>query len=130
MTETPPRLPEPTEKQLALFRIVEDIQDATAATVVLLVDVEGEVVAASGDVDEVPGPYRVVLSGKRLAAAGSVRALLESVGEFDTRLNITLFDAGSGYVLAILFGAEADLFAVRDVGEDARELLQELLAAT
>jgi hypothetical protein len=128
MTQDPPAQ-EPTERQLALFRAVEDVHDMTAATVVLVVDAEGEIVAASGDVDLVPARMRAVLSGRELAKAGSVRALLTSVGEIDTRLNVTAFDVGSAHLLAILFDAEADITTVAAVGEEARGLVAEILSA-
>jgi hypothetical protein len=126
---TDPEAHEPTERQLALFRAVEDVHDMTAATVVLVVDADGEIVAASGDVDLVPAPMRTILSGKRLATAGSVRALLASVGEIDTRLNVTAFDVGSAHVMAILFDADADITTVAAVGEEARALIGEILSA-
>lgn len=130
----------PTEKELALFRALEDIHDLTNAITVLLVDAEGASVAVSGDEDDVPGPIRAALSGKRLAAAGSVVALLSSVGEIDgsrarglrerdAALNVSAFDVDGSHVLAIVFDAEADLMTVQEVGRDARVMLANILAA-
>jgi len=119
----------PTALQLELFRAMEDVQEMADATVVLLVDVDGRSVAVSGDEAEIPAPLRAALSGKRLAEAGSVVALLSSVsGELsDSRLNVSVYDAGHGYVLAILFDAEADFATVQSVGRDARTMLAALL---
>lgn len=118
----------PTEQQLALFRALEDVHDLTSAVVVLLVDREGVAVAVSGDENDVPAPVRSVLSGEGLAKAGSIRELLVSAGEFETHLNVTAFDAGSGHVLAIVFDAEADIATVSAVGGEARVLVAEILA--
>ena len=53
----------PSEKELALFRAVEDIHDLTQAITVLLVDADGGAVAVSGDEDDIPVALRSVLSG-------------------------------------------------------------------
>ncbi|HVH41781.1 MAG TPA: hypothetical protein VM925_05540 [Labilithrix sp.] len=119
----------PTERQLALFRAVEDIHDSTGAMTILLVDGDGAAVAVSGDEDDVPAALRAVLSGKRLVEAGSVRALLEDVDLTGSLLNVTVFDVDGTHVLAILFDAEADLATVQRVGKAGRQLLAEILAA-
>lgn len=118
---------EPSELQLALFRALEDVHDLTSALVVLVVDRDGATVAVSGDENDVPSPVRAVLSGARLDEAGSIRELLASAGEFDTRLNVTAFDVGYGHVLAIVFDAEADIATVSAVGGEARALVAEIL---
>jgi hypothetical protein len=118
----------PTDQQLALFSALEDIHDLTAAIVVLLVDAQGISVAVSGDENEVPAPLRAVLSGNKLAEAGSVRALLEDV-DLSTTLNVSIFSAGS-MLLAILFDADADLGTVQSVGKQAAEMITEILQAT
>src|SRR5262245_40813310 len=119
----------PSEKQLALFRAVEDIHDLTQAITVLLVDGDGNLVAVSGDEDDVPVKLRAVLSGKQLAEAGSVRVLLEDVDLAGALVNVTAYDVDGTHVLAILFDAEADLATVQQVGKEAREMLAEILAA-
>ena len=120
-----------TPLQLELFRVVEDIHELADATVVLVVDADGRSVAVSGDEDDIPVPLRAALSGKRLAAAGSVVALISSVAcdLAETRLNLSVYDAGSGHVLAILFDAEADFATVQSVGGDGRAMIQALFAA-
>ncbi|MBX3210102.1 MAG: hypothetical protein KF764_34040 [Labilithrix sp.] len=124
----PPRFV-PTEKQLALFRAVEDIHDLTQAITVLLVDENGELVAVSGDENDVPATLRAVLSGKQLAEAGSVRVLLEDVDLAGAPVNVTVYDVDGTHVLAIFFDAEADLVTVQQVGKEAREMLAEILSA-
>jgi predicted regulator of Ras-like GTPase activity (Roadblock/LC7/MglB family) len=119
----------PSEKQLALFRAVEDIHDLTQAITVLLVDGDGTLIAASGDENDVPSRLRAVLSGKQLAEAGSVRVLLEDVDLAGSLVNVTVYDVDGTHVLAILFDAEADLATVQQVGKEAREMLAEILAA-
>ncbi len=120
----------PTTLQLDLFRAVEDVHDITRAIVVLLVDEDGALVAASGDEDDVPPSLRGVLSAKRLREAGSVRELLAPLAEelSTTRLNVTILDVAGKFVLAIVFDAEADLDTVVTVGGEAKALLTELLA--
>jgi hypothetical protein len=122
----------PSALQIELFRAMEDVQEMADATVVLLVDADGRSVAVSGDEADVPGPLRAALSGKRLAEAGSVVALLSSVnGELsETRLNVSIYDASHGYVLAILFDADADLATVQSVGRDACTMLAALFDAS
>ncbi|MBX3216122.1 MAG: hypothetical protein KF850_29045 [Labilithrix sp.] len=124
----PPRLV-PSEKQLALFRAVEDIHDLTQAITVLLVDGSGDLVAASGDEDDVPATLRAVLGGRQLAEAGSVRVLLEDVDLAGAPVNVTVYDVDGTHVLAILFDAEADLATVQQVGAEAKVMLAEILAA-
>lgn len=119
----------PTERQLALFSMLEDIHDITAAIVVLLVDEAGASVAVSGDEAEIPKQLREVLSGSKLAEAGSVRALLEPVDFSGIPLNVSLFPAGP-MLLAIVFDADADLGTVQVVGKQASENIAEILTAT
>jgi hypothetical protein len=120
----------PNEKQLALFRAMEDIHELTNAITILLVDEYGTAIAVSGDENDIPPPIRAVVGGKRLAEAGSVRALLSSVGELDKNApNVTLFDVDGKHVLAIIFDAECDLMTVQQVGKEASLLLAEILAA-
>jgi hypothetical protein len=103
----------------------------TGAIVVLLVDVDGVSVAVSGDEDEVPPPLRAALSGKRLAEAGTVIALLESIsGEDLGGLNVSLYAVERGHVLAIVFDVEADLGTVQQVGREAQAMLSEILTAS
>lgn len=119
----------PSEKQITLFRAVEDIQDLTQAIVVILVDEDGLLVAASGDENDVPAPIRAELSGKKLAAAGgSARTLLSEIVMPESPLNVSIFAAGT-HVLAIVFDAESDLMTVQQVGSEARDMLVQLLAA-
>jgi hypothetical protein len=119
----------PTERQLALFRAMEDIHDLTSAITVLLVDADGTSIAVSGDEDDVPPPLRAALSGKRLAEAGSVRELLSSIGELGSPVNVTIYDVDPAHVLAIIFDSDADLSTVQTVGRSGREMLVEILAA-
>jgi hypothetical protein len=119
----------PTERQLALFRTVEDIHDLTAAIVVLLVDEHGTSLAVSGDEDEIPRPLRTALSGQRLARAGSVIEFMREIGDLGSLLNVALYDVDRKHVLAIVFDSDADLSTVQMVGRDASPLLAELLAA-
>ncbi len=118
----------PSEKQLALFRTVEDIHDLTQAITVLLVDGDGSSVAVSGDEDDIPAALRAVLSGKQLAEAGSVRVLLEDLDLAGSLVNVTVYDVDGTHVLAILFDAEADLVTVQQVGQEARVMLAEILS--
>jgi hypothetical protein len=118
----------PNEKQIALFRAMEDIHDLTMAITVLLVDEHGSSVAVSGDEDEIPPVLRKALSGRRLREAGSVVELLSSIGELGSTLNVSIFDAGAGHVLAIVFDADADLMTVQSVGKEASEMVGEILA--
>lgn len=122
----------PSALQIELFRAVEDVHEMTRAIVVLLVNEEGASVAVSGDEDDLPPSLRAVLSGRRLSAAGSVRELLSPIaGELvDSRLNVTILEVAGGFVLAIAFGADADLDTVQAVGAEARTMIGELLAAS
>ena len=119
----------PSEKELALFRAVEDIHDLTQAITVLLVDADGSSVAVSGDEADIPAAIRAVLSGKQLAKAGSVRVLLEDLDLSGSLVNVTVYDVAGSHVLAIFFDAEADLVTVQEVGQEARVMLAEILAA-
>ena len=119
----------PTERQLALFSALEDIHELTQSIVVILVDESGTTIAVSGDEDEIPADLRGVLSGKKLAEAGSVRALLEPVDFSTLRLNVSIFATGP-MLLAVLFDAEADLGTVQTVGKQAAEMIAEILTAT
>ncbi len=118
----------PSDRQIALFRAVEDIHDMTQAIAVLLVDGDGASVAVSGDEADLPTALRAVLSGKQLAEAGSVRRLLEDVDLHGALFNVSIYDVGGTHVLAILFDAEADLVTVEQVGAEARLLLTEILS--
>ena len=120
----------PTERDLELFRIVEDVQDVTGARVVLVTDDEGRAVAISGDEDDVPAPLRAVLGGRALAQAGSAIALLSSVDLSSSRLNVVVHDVGHGHVLAIVFDAEADFVTVQTVGREAKKMIGETLGAS
>ena len=119
----------PTERQLALFSALEDVHELTQSIVVILVDEGGTTIAVSGDEDEIPTDLRAVLGGKKLADAGSVRALLEPVDFSSLRLNVSLFATGP-MLLAVLFDAESDLGTVQAVGKQAAEMIAEILAAT
>ncbi len=119
----------PSERVLALFRTVEDIHDLTQAITVLLVDGDGISVAVSGDENDIPIALRAVLSGKQLAEAGSVRVLLEDIDLAGSLVNVTVYDVDGTHVLAIFFDADADLATVQEVGQEARTMLAEILAA-
>jgi hypothetical protein len=121
----------PTTLQLDLFRAVEDVHEMTGALVVILVDDEGASVAVAGDEDELPPALRGVLAGRRLREAGSVRELLSPISEELTasKLNVTVLDVASRWVLAIAFDANADLDTVIAVSGEARDLMRELLTA-
>jgi len=116
--------------QIDLFRAMEDIHEMTDALVVLLTDVDGVAVAVSGDEDDVPKPLREVLSGKRLAEAGTVVALLEPIAGDLGGMNVSVYAVERGHVLAIVFDAEADLGTVQQVGREARTMLSEILTAS
>ena len=109
MTENGTTKHVPTERQIDLFRALEEV-------------------AASGDENDVPPALRAVLSGKQLAAAGGVRALLEPVENLGST-NVTILDVDGKHVLAILFDAEADVMTVQTVGREASALLREILAS-
>jgi hypothetical protein len=120
----------PTPLQIDLFRAMEDIHDMTGAIVVLLVDADGVAVAVSGDEDDVPAPLRAALSGKRLAEAGGVVALLEPIAGELGGLNVSVYAVDRGHVLAILFDVEADLGTVQQVGREAQAMLSEIIGAS
>ncbi len=120
----------PTAMQLDLFRAMEDIHDMTNAHVVLLVDADGVSVAVSGDEDEIPRPLREALSGKGLAAAGTVVELLTPIAGDLGGLNVSIYAVERSHVLAILFDAESDLATVQTVGREAQAMLSEILTAS
>lgn len=121
----------PSSLQIELFRAVEDVHEMTGAIVVLLVDEDGGLLAASGDEDDLPPSVRGVLSARRLREAGSVRELLAPVAEelAATRVNLTILDVAGRAVLAIAFDAEADLDTVLTVGGEAKEMVAALLSS-
>jgi len=119
----------PTERQIALFSALEDIHELTAAVVAILVDEDGAAIAIAGDEDVIPKDLRAVLAGKKLAEAGSVRALLEPVDFSSNPLNVSIFATGP-MLLAILFDAESDLGTVQSVGKQGSEMIAEILSAT
>jgi len=119
----------PSAMQIDLFRAMEDIHEMTDAHVVLLVDADGVAVAVSGDEDEIPTPLRAALSGKRLAEAGTVVALLTPIAGELGGLNVSIYAVARAHVLAILFDAEADLATVQQVGREAQAMLSEILGA-
>src|SRR4051812_46917791 len=120
----------PSAMQIDLFRAMEDIHEMTDALVVLLTDVDGVAVAVSGDENDVPKPLRDVLSGKRLAEAGTVVELLTPVAGDLGGINVSVFAVERSHVLAIVFDAEADLGTVQQVGREARTMLSEILTAS
>lgn len=122
-------VPTPTERQLALFSALEDVHELTQAVVAILVDESGTTIAVAGDEDVIATDLRAVLSGSKLAEAGSVRALLEPVDFSANPLNVSIFAAGP-MLLAILFDAESDLGTVQAVGKQAAEMIAEILTAT
>lgn len=119
----------PSAMQIDLFRAMEDIHEMTDAHVVLLVDADGVAVAVSGDEDEIPTPLRQALSGKRLAEAGNVVALLTPIAGELGGMNVSIYAVERAHVLAILFDAEADLATVQQVGREAQAMLSELLTS-
>ncbi|AKU96985.1 hypothetical protein AKJ09_03649 [Labilithrix luteola] len=121
----------PTAQQLDLFRAVEDLHEMTLAIVVLLTDADGLAIAVGGDEAAIPPPLRAVLSAKQLAAAGSVRALLEPVfAELGpSPLNVLVLAVDAGHVLTVVFDAEADFEVVQTVSREARGMIAEILAA-
>ena len=129
MSDEPAAAKGPTAQQIDLFRAVEDIHELTGATVVLLTDAEGVAVAAAGDEDDLPPSLRAVLGGKQLAAAGSVRALLEPISAdlADTPINYSILAVANGHVLTIAFDAEANFDVVQTVGREGSQMISELL---
>ena len=120
----------PSAMQIDLFRAMEDIHEMTNAHVVLLTDVDGVAIAVSGDEDEIPRPLREALSGKRLAEAGTVVALLTPIAGELGGMNVSIYAVERSHVLAILFDAEADLATVQQVGREAQAMLSEILTAS
>lgn len=119
----------PSAQQIDLLRAVEDIHELTAAVVVLLTDRDGASVAVAGDEDELPPPLRAVLGGENLARAGSVRALLEPIGDALSQypLNVSLFPVAEAHLLAITFDVEASLETVQTVGREGAQMIAEIL---
>lgn len=119
----------PSARQIDLFRALEDIHELTAAIVVLLTDRDGVAIAVAGDEDDLPPSLRSVLGGEALARAGSVRALLEPIGEelSGCPLNFSILPVGEAHVLAIAFDAEASLETVQAVGGEGAAMIAELL---
>lgn len=121
----------PSAQQIELFRAVEDVHEMTQATVVLLTDVDGVALAVAGDEDVIPVALRSVLGGARLAAAGSVRALLEpafaEIGQW--ALNVLVLAVDARHVLTVVFDADADLELVQTVVREGQSMLAEILAA-
>lgn len=121
---------EPSTEQLDLFRQCEDIHDMTQAIVVLVTDAAGVLLAISGDEDDVPVPLRRVLAREKLVAAGSVRALLEPIGD-EARtwpFNVSVLPVGAHHMLTILFDASADFETVQVVGNEGARAMAETLA--
>lgn len=118
----------PTPQQIDLFRAVEDVHELTGAIVVLLTDADGVAIAVAGDEDDLPPSLRAVLGAKQLAAAGSVRALLEPISDdlADTHVNYSILAVGSAHVLTIAFDAEANFEVVQTVGREASQMIAEI----
>ena len=121
----------PTAKQIDLFRAVEDVHELTGAIVVLLTDADGVAIAVAGDEDDLPPSLRDLLGGKQLAAAGSVRALLEPINDdlADTPINYSILAVGPAHVLTIAFDAEADFEVVQTVGREASQMIADLMTS-
>jgi hypothetical protein len=121
----------PTAQQIDLFRAVEDVHELTGAIVVLLTDGDGVAIAVAGDEDDLPPSLRDLLAGKRLAAAGSVRALLEPINDdlADTPINYSILAVGTSHVLTIAFDAEANFEVVQTVGREASQMIAEILTS-
>lgn len=122
----------PTDRQLDLFRAVEDVHELTGAIVVLLTDRDGAAVAVAGDENDIPAALRAVLGGAALTRAGSVVALLEPVNEdlVGCPLNFTIRAVAGEHVLTIAFDAEADLANIQAVAREAAEMIGEILAGS
>ncbi len=121
----------PTAQQIDLFRAVEDIHELTSAIVILLTDRDGVAVAVAGDEDDFPPSLRAVLGGENLARAGSVRALLEPIGEDLAMcpLNFSILPVADAHLLTIAFDVEASLETVQTVGREGAAMLTEILRA-
>ena len=119
----------PTAQQIDLFRAVEDVHELTGAVVVLLTDADGVAIAVAGNEDDVPPSLRDLLGAKQLAAAGSVRALLEPIHDdlADTPINYSILAVGTAHVLTIAFDADADFEVVQTVGREASQMIGEIL---
>ena len=122
----------PTAQQIDLFRAVEDIHELTTAIVVLLTDGDGAAIAVAGDEDDIPPSLRAVLAGENLAKAGSVRALLEPIGEELSQcpLNFSILPVADSYVLTIAFDVEASFDTVQTVGREGAAMITEILRAS
>ena len=131
MSDEPFAAKVPTAQQIDLFRAVEDVHEMTGAIVVLLTDAEGFAVAVAGDEDDLPPSLRAVLTGKQLAAAGGVRALLEPISSelADTHVNYSILAVENAHVLTIAFDADADFDVVQTVGREASEMISEILTS-
>jgi hypothetical protein len=121
----------PTAQQIDLFRAVEDIHELTAAIVILLTDRDGVAVAVAGDEDDIPPSLRAILGGENLARAGSVRALLEPIGDELSMcpLNFSILPVADSYLLTIAFDVEASFETVVAVGREGAAMLTEILRA-
>ena len=121
----------PTAQQIDLFRAVEDVHELTGAILVLLTDGDGASIAVAGDEDDLPPSLRAVLGGKQLAAAGSVRALLEPISEQlgDTHVNYSILVVANGHVLTIAFDSEANFDVVQTVGREASQMISDILTS-
>ncbi len=119
----------PTAQQIDLFRAVEDIHELTAAIVILLTDRDGVAIAIAGDEDDIPPSLRAVLRGESLARAGSVRALLEPIGEDLSLcpLNFSILPVADSHLLTIAFDVEASFDTVQTVGREGAAMLTEIL---
>ncbi len=122
----------PTAQQIDLFRAVEDIHELTAAIVILLTDRDGVAIAIAGDEDDIPPSLRAVLGGENLARAGSVRALLEPIGEELSLcpLNFSILPVADSHLLTIAFDVEASFDTVQTVGREGAAMLTEILRAS
>lgn len=122
----------PTAQQIELFRAVEDIHELTEAIVVLLTDRAGTAIAVAGDEDDFPPSLRALLAADKLAAAGSVRALLEPIAEElgGCPLNFTILRVEPAHVLTIAFDVSADLDKVQTVGREGADMIAEVLSAS
>ena len=122
----------PTAQQIDLFRAVEDIHELTGAIVILLTDRDGVAIAIAGDEDDIPPSLRAVLGGENLAKAGSVRALLEPIGEdlSQSPLNFSILPVADSHLLTIAFDVEASFDTVQTVGREGAAMITEILRAS